>query len=339
MQITTATSGLTDLEREFITKDIEKKRGKLERTAGRAHDASAALRLSARKEGHPPVVTVTLNLALRGGALYAERADPDARTAVDRAADALLESLRAHRAALAREHLRRRHTHAEEHLAEARPELAKSATMQDRKAFDARLRPLLGTLYTLAVRELRQRQVAGELAPGALDPAEVLDEVVVRAYDSFRQGNMQPPIRAKLAALLNQFLDEIIRERRLEPADDPAAHFDDDIPENDPRLEVSTLGDEALEFYQPDEQLHLEDILAGAEVPDPASLLSAREQMRIIHRAIKKLPRLQRQAFLLHADGFDDLEIAMLQKRSEAEVHKDVELVRTLILRQLATVG
>lgn len=332
MQIVYRVANLSDADRDQLTRRVEKKRAKIERLCGRAHDGTTVLRVNARQLGHPPKVRVALSLSLRQRVLFAERREMDALTALDRAVDALVEELRTHRATVIRERLRRRNVRLTQDLEKARPYLREQARLEDREAFDDRLRPLLRDLYSLAIDELRVRQVAGELDPGALEPSDLVNEVVVRAYEAFRQSNVPEALWPWLVSLLTTALDEETRKHASEPAINPARHFDDEISENDPRLDVSLLGDEALEFYQPDDQFHLEDVLPDVELPDPAALLSAREQMRIVHRALKTLPRSQRQAFLLHADGFDDVEIGMVQNRQPAEIQRDIEATRRKIL-------
>lgn len=332
MQIVYRVANLSDTDREQLTRRVEKKRTKIERMCGRAHNDTTVLRVNARQLGHPPKVRVALSLSLRQRVLFSERMEEDALTALDRAVEALIEELRTHRATVIRERLRRRNVRLTEDLEKARPYLREQARLEDREAFDDRLRPLLRDLYSLAIDELRVRQVAGELDPGDLEPSDLVNDVVVRAYEAFRQGNVPEAIWPWLVSLLALALDEETRKCASEPSINPARHFDDEIPENDPRLDVSLLGDEALEFYQPDDQFHLEDILPDVELPDPAALLSAREQMRIVHRALKSLPRQQRQAFLLHADGFDEVEIGMVQHRPPAEILRDIQATRRKIL-------
>jgi hypothetical protein len=51
-------------------------------------------------------------------------------------------------------------------------------------------------------------------------------------------------------------------------------HIEEDIPETPPTEEVSTLGDEIMDFYQPDEDLKLEDIIPDMTAPTPSHAIT-----------------------------------------------------------------
>jgi len=334
MKIIYRLSGLTDADSEMLTRRVEKKKSKLTRVTGRAKGEAVVLRVNARKSGRPEVTRVSLSLSLRRGVLFTERSDSDPSAALDRALDALTEEIRTFRSSVFQERQRRRHRRVAEELLQAQAYLEERARRSDRASFDERLRPLLRLLYTLAVSEVRDRQVAGDLPLGAVDPVEVLDEVVARTYEAFRSDGIDPPLKTWLVSTMNTYLDEVQDTHRAEPTVASPVHLEESLPHDDP-LDVRSLGDDQLEFYQPDESLHLEDVLPDLALADPVEALSAREQMRYVYRALRQLPRRQRQAFLLHADGFDDMEIAMIQNRSEKEVGQDIRAVREIILNQL----
>jgi DNA-directed RNA polymerase specialized sigma24 family protein len=74
----------------------------------------------------------------------------------------------------------------------------------------------------------------------------------------------------------------------------------------------STLGDEILDFYQPDEDLKLEDIVSDIEVPTPEQSVEAKELQKLVRSLLAQMPREWRRALLLHYVGW----------RPEAEVAK-----------------
>lgn len=334
MKVIYRINGFQESETEQIGRRVERKQKKLERVSGRTKGETVILRVNARKVGKPERARIALTLSLRRGVLFAERTDADPFNALDRALDALIQEIRSYRASAFRERQRRRHGRISEELDTAQTYLEEQARQDDRESFDARLRPLLRSLYVLAVNEVRDRQVAEELPPGAVDPVEVVDEVVAQAYEAFRRGISPRPLKTWLVGTMNAYLDKVQKTHEAEPTISSPVHIEERLGHDDP-MDVRSLGDDQLEFYHPDESLHIEDVLPDLALADPMETLSAREQMRFIHRIIRQLPRPERQAFLLHADGFDDLEIGMIQKREEKEVHRDVEKVRELILNQL----
>ena len=62
------------------------------------------------------------------------------------------------------------------------------------------------------------------------------------------------------------------------------AHIGDDVPETPPAEAVSTLGDEILDFYEPDEDLKLEDIIPDFDAPSPEEE-AARSDVPMPYRA------------------------------------------------------
>ena len=58
---------------------------------------------------------------------------------------------------------------------------------------------------------------------------------------------------------------------RLQAARSRGIALQHDIPETPPEEKVSTLGEEVLYFYQPDEDLHVEDIFPDMDMSRPKS--------------------------------------------------------------------
>jgi len=56
-------------------------------------------------------------------------------------------------------------------------------------------------------------------------------------------------------------------------------HLQEDIPETPPAEAVSTLGEEVLDFCQPDEDLKLEDIFPDEDIATPEDFVVAKEQL------------------------------------------------------------
>ncbi len=336
MKIVNRFTGITEAESQELVRALGKKEAKLDRLTGRAKGEEAVLRVNARRSAKLGSVRISMTLTLRRGVLFVEREHADPVTALDRASEALFEEIRSFRSSAFRERQRRRHKRIAQELELAQPYLEEQAKVSDRESFDSRLRPLLRPLYALAVHEVRDRQISGELMVGCVDPGEVVDEVVARAYEAFRSRTFTPQLKTWLVAAMHAYLDELQESLKDEPAVSSEVRLDDPVQGDDP-LNVRALGEDRLEFYQPDEALHFEDVVPDLALADPESQLSAREQMRFVHRSLRELPRQKRQAFLLHADGYDDLEISMIQKRPESEVRRDIESVRSQLLKRLLT--
>jgi DNA-directed RNA polymerase specialized sigma24 family protein len=216
------------------------------------------------------------------------------------------------------------------------PQLERDVAAQDREEFLALLRPLLGHLRDHAERELRMLESNGLLSQDQVTAAELLNEVMARAWLRFAGRPRQVSLDLWLVNLLDETLDEMIKpEQRMkkslnQPDDVRAA----DVPQVDDQEWWVWLLDE-------DETITLGDSIASGECDSGTEKLNAEELKDRIHAVLGELPKARRQAFVYNVlESFDVFEIAMLQDRLETEVQADIEAVRnTLRERRLAGSG
>ncbi len=103
-----------------------------------------------------------------------------------------------------------------------------------------------------------------------------------------------------------------------------------------PEVDVDEIDFWLERIFNQQQPLTLEDLLPDAETDEAWKELSAEEQQRRIEQALGSLPPLQREAFLLaFVEGFDTMEIAMLQGRSEDEVKNDLQAARKQLADRL----
>jgi DNA-directed RNA polymerase specialized sigma24 family protein len=95
--------------------------------------------------------------------------------------------------------------------------------------------------------------------------------------------------------------------------------LEDDVPETPPEEHVSRLGEEILEFYEPDEDLKIEDVLADLEVATPEEETEARDLQWCVDAALAGLPDQWRELLLLrYVDGLTGAELATAAGKPEA---------------------
>jgi len=80
-------------------------------------------------------------------------------------------------------------------------------------------------------------------------------------------------------------------------------HIEEGVPETSPVEEVSTLGDEILDFFQPEEDWKLEDVLPDIEMPTPEQETERKELRRCVSSALVTMPKEWRRALLLYHGG------------------------------------
>lgn len=136
-----------------------------------------------------------------------------------------------------------------------------------RELFISVIEPHLKKLYNFVRREIAYHEASGDLIPGEVTTDEAVDETVVRAYEKLpaRPPNME--LDRWLMKLAMEYVDSEVKRSRTERK--KIVYIEEPIPETPPTEAVSTLGDEILDFYQPDEDLKLEDIIPDIEVPLP----------------------------------------------------------------------
>jgi RNA polymerase sigma factor (sigma-70 family) len=202
----------------------------------------------------------------------------------------------------------------------------------------ALLEPHLQRLYNFAGREIAYHVATGDLVAGDPTTEDVVDEVVLRASRELARHLARGDIGNWLIELAIEQLEREVK--RVASRRDRAVAIEDDVPETPPEVAVSTLGDEILDSYQPDEDLKLEDVIPDPSTLTPEEVTQNRDLQRVVRRIVAGLPRSWRQAFMLHeVEGYSLEETARLVRRSTTEVARDLELAREYLRQRLLEAG
>ena len=94
---------------------------------------------------------------------------------------------------------------------------------------------------------------------------DVVDAVLLDAHRQFVKHPPDEWLGGWLVRLAREHLDGEVKRFASERQRTPT-HIEDDVPETPPAEAVSTLGDEILDFYEPDEDLKLEDVIPDLEM-------------------------------------------------------------------------
>lgn len=211
-----------------------------------------------------------------------------------------------------------------------------SAEQTKREEFFLQVGRHLNKLYEFVRHQLGYFESVGDLAPGELKPEDVVDAVLMRAYRELNHAG--PDIENWLIRLATKQLQTEVR--RLKSERERAVHIEEDIPETPPEEEVTTLGEEILYFYQPDEDLKMEDVLPDLSIPQPDRVAELRELRRCVNEASAALPREWRRALQLrYVDGRPAQEVAKTLRKSEREVERVLEHARQYLRQRLVESG
>ncbi|HIK30217.1 MAG TPA: HPF/RaiA family ribosome-associated protein [Oscillatoriales cyanobacterium M4454_W2019_049] len=309
------------------------KQPRIERLLSRYPDDQRHLRLSVWSNEKGSLVRAVLTLST--GTLVAQSREytPTWQAAIDEMSERLAKEIRRHKGRLQQHKVHHHRDLNRTSLEAAGKFLEENAARGDRNAFFDLLRPLLRNLKHQARRELIFAQLEGKLMPHEMSVADLLDEVILRAWEQFDSR----PVDQSLDQWLSQLTHDIIDEKSIESA--PINYLSTPVPSEDERYEADdgwVIENEP--FWGNPTPLTLNDVLPDHEIPEPWQELDVLETERWILDRLGSLPKAQRRAFTLHVlEGWDTAEIAMLQRRSIPEVETDIQATREFLIQQLQT--
>ena len=156
---------------------------------------------------------------------------------------------------------------------------------------------LLPRLERAVKRELAFLQSQGALPPDYPTAQDVVGEVVAAVISDWKTGMESHAAYLRMLKESHRVLDKEVQASRtfgeMVPLEEPAPLDPADQVEN-------MVGEEFYEFWQPDELLRIEDVIAGEAAETPAA--SARDDQKIGYtlRLLKDLPIAWRRALILH---------------------------------------
>lgn len=214
-----------------------------------------------------------------------------------------------------------------------------ASEQHNREKFLSLASPHLNRLNEYVRHQLAYFESVGDLLPGDLSSEDVVDAVLLRAYGEFVNDSADREIRSWLIQLATEQLRAEIK--RLKSERENTVHIEEDIPETPPAEEVVTLGEEILEFYQPDEDLKLEDIFPEVDISTPEEWVGAKEELlRCINAALGGMPEEWRRALRLrHTEGLTYEELAEVFDKAEPEIERILEYARQHLRQSLTESG
>jgi RNA polymerase sigma factor (sigma-70 family) len=314
---------------------VEELIARLDRHAPHSPADTILLRLFVDENAPRKLYHVSLTCDVPGRMLAAQEERHDAEEAVRKVFVEIERQLEKHKDTLSHSYLYKRPARREElrrQKAEAFP-----VEERERELFSTVAERHLKNLYNFVRREIAYYLVTGDLPPGEITAEGVVDATLLHAYHEFVKDPPRREIRSWLVGLAVERVDAEVKRSKAERA---GVHIEEDIPETPPAEEVSTLGDEIMDFYQPDEDQTLEDVIPDMTAPTPEQVLESRELQRFINRTLATLPRVWRRAFALHyVGGMPVAEIARMTEAAEPEVERHLEFAREYLRQRLLEAG
>lgn len=273
-------------------------------------------------------------LYLPTGTLAAHETKGTMHDVINIVADELAREIKRHKELVRKDYLYRRRRKQRQNLSAAGPLLGADVARNRREAFFNLLRPYMKSVRDHAERELSILEINGTLPAGEVTADDLVDDVMVRAFEQFEDRPAHLELDVWLIDLLHQRLDELVKKR--EPV------LLSDIPplaEDEPLTPPEDVDEQAFwlsRLFEREGPLTIEDLIPDCEATEAWESLSKEEQKERLQQALGRLPVVQREALLLHAlEGFETSEIAMIQDRDEADVVADIQQARQKLAEEL----
>ncbi len=313
---------------------VEELIARLDKHAPNASEGTIFLRLFVDENAARSLYHVSLTCDVPGRMLAAQEERHDAEEAIREAFTEIERQLEKHKGTLSHSYLYKRPARREQLLRQ----MAEAIPDEEREVFSTLAQHHLKSLYNFVRREIAYYQANRELPPGDITAEDVVDATLLKAYSEFGRDAAGRRLRDWLIGLAVEEVEDEVKRSKAERAG--RVHIEEDIPETPLTEEVSTLGDEIMDFYQPDEDQKLEDIIPDLRAPTPEQILESRELQRYINRTLATLPRIWRRAFVLHyVEGMPVAEIARMIRQAESEVESNLEHTRQFLRERLIEAG
>jgi RNA polymerase sigma-70 factor, ECF subfamily len=176
-------------------------------------------------------------------------------------------------------------------------------------------------------REIYHQVLLGTMPPGILEAQALVDEVFVEVTTNpgFKPDDLS----------VEQWMFQLARRALRERLEELERHRDESHLEEEAGQQRQ-WEDEDLNFYQPDESLHLEDLLLDKKSSNPEEIFERDETESRLHKSVASLPPDLRESFVLFAmEGFTSDEVAMLTGKDPSSVLAQVEEAREILRREL----
>jgi RNA polymerase sigma factor (sigma-70 family) len=315
------------MDRE-LEKAIEKKVNLLEKRLKRYHPDVAHLTIKLNKMEKKDIYNCDLELNVLQQFLTASKMGETPVGAFSQSFRALLKAFEKYRLKLNKNLKSKKDIH---HL---RAEAQALEEKDWHEFFKAIVTYKLKDLLRLARHEIVNMQIKGVLEPGELRPEEVVDEAVVRVFSRSTKKDLPKDIEwaltREIIAVVEEFAEKLASERSA------TVSLEESVAITPPEEEVSTLGEEILYFYQPDEALKLEDVVADPTALTPQDVVEDAEVTHILYNYLNELPDSQRKAYTLTViEGYSPEEVAMIMQLKPEKVNQLVEQARESLQQKL----
>lgn len=167
-----------------------------------------------------------------------------------------------------------------------------------------------------ARNDIKIHALEGTLSPGQVEPADIVNEVVVLAWENFQKKKKDLPLELWLFHLLHEILGRAAQNGQFVSLDQrfPLADIDSTA---EPDWFAEVLG------YQ--EELTLAELLPDYDQTGVWEQLDELDRNLHFNNVLQQFPSYQRQAYLLNAlNEYSPKDVAGIQDRDVKKVEDDI---------------
>jgi RNA polymerase sigma factor (sigma-70 family) len=221
---------------------------------------------------------------------------------------------------------------------------ARSREQREREELFAQLSRYMSGLYRYAHHLLRYYQTLGDLPPGQIDVDDVVDTAVLGAYRELGKGHdlgkagTEGDLRRRLMRIARCYVQNEVG--RLIARRELTISTEEPVPQTAPEEEVFQAGEEIFDFFEPEEQLKVEDVVPDFDVPTPEQAIETVEWQRCVDSALASMPAEWRRALMLRfRRGLEGAALAQALGKPESEASLIVERARAYLREKLLEAG
>lgn len=295
----------------------EKKQARLERILSGVPAGSKKLRLTLYcHNDQVDAFEARAILNMPGKTLAVQSSDLQLNAVLDDLADKLVSAGQKHKAQSAHFVRQRRREQTSADLLAVQPLLLRDRKSDRKESFFETLRPLLPFLERRARTEIKVFELEGVLSPGQVEPSEIVDEVVLLAWEKIAEKPDNLSLEFWLLRLLQEILAKVEWENQFVSLDQtfPLAELD-----------VAAEPDWFENVLGYSEEFSLAELLPDCDETEEWEELDEVGRNLHFYTVIQKFPSYQRQAYMLHSvHDYSIQDIAEIQDRSVKEVEGDI---------------
>ena len=214
----------------------------------------------------------------------------------------------------------------------------RSREQRDREAFFAQLSRHLNGLYRYAQHLLRYYQALGDLPAGQIDVDDIVDTAVLGAYRELGKEGADRDLRRRLMNIARHYVQN--EARRMVARSELTVSKEENVPQTPPEEDVYLQGEEIFDFFEPDEDLKIEDVVPDLDVPTPEQAVETVEWRQCVNSALSGMPAEWRRALMLRfRRGLKGGALARALGKPESETSQVVERARAYLRQRLVESG